>query len=465
MRRLPRTSAVLAVLAALPLAVLPTAVADAAPAAPPATYLALGDSVAAGVGASRPGLGYVPLVADALRSARRCGADQASSCLREAVDLSVSGATTATLIASQLPAATALLQQRNGNATREDDVRLVTLTVGGNDLFSPVIAACQDPNAPVCSSTVAAQLQQVATGYAVVLGQLRAAAGRDTTIAVTTYYNGLAAPGCRAAALSVLAQAVLEGGPGVPAGLNDVIRQAAQVHGAVVVETAPVVEPAEVRPDCLHPTDQGHADIAGAVTAAVLPAVVDGPVAPPPAPVQPAITVERGVIDVGQTHVLRVVGPAGASVQLFGAGAPFATPKLIRQEVLKADGPGGSMAWELQPGATTRFSAVVGGVRTGTVQVGVRRTVTIGVRRADRAHTFSGAVARPVPGVQVTIARLDPATRRVVGIASTRTTAGGRYEVRTGLPAGFAGYYALTSATPDLLPGRSRLYGLVVPRP
>jgi lysophospholipase L1-like esterase len=179
-------------LAALLLVVPATASHAAAP--PPATHLALGDSVAAGVGASRPDLGYVPLVAAALAGARRCGDDQTGSCLRESIDLSVGGATTSSLVATQLPAATALLQARNRNATTEDDVRLITLTIGGNDLFQPVIAACTNPTAPVCSSTVATQLQQVAANYAVILGRLRAAAGRHTTIAVTTYYNGLAAP-------------------------------------------------------------------------------------------------------------------------------------------------------------------------------------------------------------------------------------------------------------------------------
>lgn len=438
----------LACAAAMPLAVLPATVSSAA-APPPVTYLALGDSVAAGVGASRPGLGYVPLVADALRSARGCGDDQTLGCLRELVDLSVSGATTTTLIADQLPAATSLLQARNSNATPTDDVRLITLTIGVNDLFRPVLAACQDPTAPACSTTVATQLQQVATNLGVVLGRLRAAAGRDTTIAVTAYYNGLAAPGCPAAALRGLAQVVLEGGPGVPAGINDIIRQTAAASGAVVVETAAVVAPAEVRPDCLHPTDQGHADIAAAVTAAVLPTVVG------PAPAQPGIAVDTTVLDHGDTHRLTVTGAAGAAVQLFGNG------RQIRTATLPASG---TFTWELQPGDRTVFSAVVGGRRTTSVTVDVRRTVSIGVRQPTRGvYVFSGQVQRAEPGVQVTIARLDSQTRRVVGVASTRTTADGRYEISTSLPVGFAGYYALTGVNASALqPGRSRLYGLIV---
>ena len=93
----------------------------------------------------------------------------------------------------------------------------------------------------------------------------------------------------------------------------------------------------------------------------------------------------------------------------------------------------------------------------------MRRAVSIGIRQPVRAvYVFSGTIDRPEAGVQVTVARLDSETRRVTGVASTRTTADGRYEISTSLPVGFAGYYALTSATPRLDAGRSRLYGLLV---
>lgn len=64
----------------------------------------------------------------------------------------------------------------------------------------------------------------------------------------------------------------------------------------------------------------------------------------------------------------------------------------------------------------------------------------------------------------MTTARLDSVTKRVTGVASTRTDAAGRYTIRTRLPAGFAGYYSLTETTSGISAGRSRLYGLIVPR-
>ena len=93
------------------------------------------------------------------------------------------------------------------------------------------------------------------------------------------------------------------------------------------------------------------------------------------------------------------------------------------------------------------------------------RSITIGIRQASGIYTFSGQVDPVTPGLQVTLARLDGTTNRVTGVSSTRTDAVGRYTIRTRLPAGTAGFYALTASTVDHPPGRSRLYGLVVPTP
>lgn len=272
-----------ALAAAVPLALAPAAAGHAGSpshAGPPspATYLALGDSVAAGIGATSPTtLGYVPLLAAELADARNCGKGKALGCRLELVNASVSGATTVTLIAEQLPGALALLEERNGNATPVDDVRLITITIGGNDVFRPILQACAAGITATCQQTIAAQLQQVSTNYATILGQLRQAAGPDTTIAVTTYYSGLRAPGCVFGAAADLGDLVLEGGGPVTTGLNDIIRLQAEAFGAVVVEGGEAVQPEEVRSDCLHPDDEGHADLADAFADAVA-----GSVAGPP---------------------------------------------------------------------------------------------------------------------------------------------------------------------------------------
>ena len=232
---------------------------DAAPAPTaggPVTYLALGDSVAAGAGAARPERnGYVPLLADGL--ADRLGCAQQQHCLR-LENLAEGGATTATLRRRQLPRALELL---SGPA----DVRLVTLTVGGNDVFEPVLRACgAAPTAPACRSAVTAALAAVDDGVREVLRSVTAAAGPRTTVAVMTYYNPLSA--CRLAPLESLAERVLEG-DGDERGLNDVLRERAAEAGAVVVETPQrLSERADFvgDSDCLHPSGQGHERIAQA---------------------------------------------------------------------------------------------------------------------------------------------------------------------------------------------------------
>jgi len=270
--RLLRGLTVLA--AALPLALLPAPAAQAAPPAP-ATYLALGDSVAFGTGATDPAAkGYVALLAGDLQDdgcgrtrskGRGKGSGKAVGCRIELVNQAVNGATTTTLLADQLPNAIELIRQRNSNRTPVDDVRLITLTIGGNDVVFPVALACAGGVNGTCLQTIASRLALVDTNYAKILSSLRDAAGPHTTIAVQTYYNAVENKGCFLNALSELGRTVLEGGGAVPAGLNDVIRRQAAAYGAVVVETAPVVDPErETLPDCLHPNDAGHASIAAA---------------------------------------------------------------------------------------------------------------------------------------------------------------------------------------------------------
>ena len=186
-----------------------------------------------------------------------------------------------------------------------------------------------------------------------------------------------------------------------------------------------------------------------------------------PSPQPSSLTASDIAIDAGDTHQLLAFGRLGADAQLFAATAPNSAFRLIIQGRTSPyeDECTGAAIWTLQPFATSRYYAVVDGVRTETITVAVReRTATIGVRQAGGVYTFSGVVAPSAAGEQVTLARLDGGTGRVTGVASTRTSADGRYQIRTRLPRGFAGFYALTPPAPGKPPVRSRLYGLIVPR-
>ncbi len=234
-------------------------------------YLALGDSVAAGVGAPIPPLGYVGRLSWLLRRDLDCSpranwwAQRGCRQLR-LTNLAVSGATTTTLIRDQLPAAEALLVARNSDRNPRNDVKVVTLTIGGNDLFGPVVSACILELAP-CAPTVAGVFTSYAANLAQVLARLRAAGGSDVVIVTTAYYNPL--PACFLAPYAGLGDAVLEGGTAprlgtLPYGFNDVTRQVSAQYGALVADAFGRlgVDDLVGGLDCLHPDRSGHRALA-----------------------------------------------------------------------------------------------------------------------------------------------------------------------------------------------------------
>ena len=251
-----------------------TGPASAEPGQPPIgrpLYLALGDSLAAGVGATDPAVtAYVPQFYELLRHELACQPSGRPSCRSLALrNLGVGGATSTTLIATQLPEAVAELQARNGDRNPHNDVKVVTIDIGGNDLFGVVSSSCAAGPTPECAALIQARLQGFAANFTLILGQLRAAAGPDTVIIAMTYYNPL--PSCRLASLAPLADAVLEGGLGVAVGLNDLIRSIAAAHGVLVAETYGKLGSDDLvgGSDCLHPNDAGYQFITEAFAAAL----------------------------------------------------------------------------------------------------------------------------------------------------------------------------------------------------
>jgi len=230
-------------------------------------YLALGDSYAYGEGASsRIKLSYVPLFHQFLE--RDMGRDLA---LR---NLAVGGETTTSMIAKgQLAKALAELRFRNQeNDDPIDDVVVITIDIGGNDLIG--LTSEGRPCAPPkglddsgCAAAVGNAIDEASKNLPVILRALRVAAGPETRILVLDYFNPYSGSG----------RPLDEAGDLALPALNDSIEQAANMPGtdAEVVHLfdgfrgrAPdlthVMEPEED----FHPNDAGYRLMADLLIAA-----------------------------------------------------------------------------------------------------------------------------------------------------------------------------------------------------
>ncbi len=257
-----------------------------APAAPTPIYLALGDSLAAGVGASdfvaprSTQLGYVAHFANFLQGTAHGG-------IHQLVNLAVAGEDTSTFFsAGQWQAALATI---NDPAT---DVQVVTLTLGGNNLLSlgqpgqPCDPrAAQGGPSPACLLAVQAVLQAFPSSYSTVLAALRSALDAEDAapeqIIVTTYANPFSGTSNTefAAALDVAllgkdlkidCQALSD-----PAnvGLNDLIACIGQQFGLSVADVYPTFAGkgpvlTHIAQFDIHPNNAGYAQMATVVRSA-----------------------------------------------------------------------------------------------------------------------------------------------------------------------------------------------------
>ncbi len=155
-------------------------------------YLALGDSLAVGVGASEPArFGYVARFFDAVRDDSGTG-----SGIGRLVNLAVSGETSTSLVSGgQLDEATRLLGDAAGA------VPIVTLDIGGNDLLwlaasEPCASA---PESDACRRAVVDTLDRFAANFHTALSRLAEASGGQDAgrvrVIVLTYYNPFSGTG------------------------------------------------------------------------------------------------------------------------------------------------------------------------------------------------------------------------------------------------------------------------------
>jgi lysophospholipase L1-like esterase len=258
--------AALALMLAAAVAVTPAAAKSPDKADRQPLYLAVGDSWAWGYGATVPGEeGYVPRLADELRESYKCVPAKCADL--ELLNISQPGATTPSLIANQLPQALEILAARNGDRFPRNDVEVITISIGGNDVTNPILGACVTGPSAGCIATIGSEFAAFRADLDNLLAQLRAAAGDDTRIVIGTYDNPF--PTCSLGQLPGLAQlagVVLEGGPGVPQGLNDVIRDVADEYDVEVAEVYGDLASGDWvgGMDCLHPNSGGYMKVADA---------------------------------------------------------------------------------------------------------------------------------------------------------------------------------------------------------
>lgn len=232
------------------------ATAGAVPLAP--VYLALGDSIAFGVGASEPAEGgYVALVYAALRDSRRYRGSGL-----ELVNLSVPGATSADLVApgGQMEEALAEIERRAGG------VGVITVDIGGNDLLT-----LANRNSPCLSSTDTEECRRAVRR---VLGDLQAnltqllralrQAASEALIVVVDLYNPYSGTGDPREGIAELGVGQINGVIG--AGVDDATLN---VRLASVFQLFTGRGTIWIAPDGIHPNDSGHAVIAEAVLAAI----------------------------------------------------------------------------------------------------------------------------------------------------------------------------------------------------
>lgn len=306
----PPRAAFLSAALLLVTAQLPVAGAQQAPA-----YLALGDSLAFGVGASNPSTtGYVARAYEALRTSERYGDGGL-----ELINYSVPGATSGDLLASggQLDLAVEEIGSRAQNANA---VEIITVDVGGNDLLAlvaPDSPCLESASVEPCRSAFGEVLSAIQSNLGETLRRLREAAPEAIVVVIDLFnpYSGTGDP----------REPIAEIGVG----------QANGVIGAVAADPELGVKTASVfglfsgrggqwiAPDGIHPNDAGHAVIAEAVLAAIddrEPAVPDDLLAVSPGATAPPIDIPADTASGGNGDDVSLVLLIAAIAVAFAAG-------------------------------------------------------------------------------------------------------------------------------------------------
>ncbi|HEY5625043.1 MAG TPA: GDSL-type esterase/lipase family protein [Dehalococcoidia bacterium] len=227
-------------------------------------YLALGDSLSAGIGASNQvSLGWVGLVNAALPG-------------WDLLNLGVAGDDSGELLfGGPLDEGLRQIELRTADDEPGNEVGAITLEIGGNNLLDiyfdfvlpgdcpSVVEALQRD---FCVNALGSALEAYRTDLAEILSRVVSSAP-DTPIFLMTFYNPFSGGSSSIDEIGVLALEGNEGTP-FPEGLNDIIREAGAAAGVTVVEWyEPFLgkQSEYIAFDLIHPNDAGHAVLAEAV--------------------------------------------------------------------------------------------------------------------------------------------------------------------------------------------------------
>jgi hypothetical protein len=290
MKRIPGIVAALALVVAASGGTAAVAASPPPPVPVRPVYLALGDSMAAGQNSAAPEddiaaywrtvdawkrNGYVTPFAkylhheldclpESAKASEQCGQLDVINLARSAVppsdgDPGKPGVTAQAVIDEQLPVAEALIAARNGDDNPRNDVEVITLTVGGNEIFDAFRTG--DPVA------IAAAIGTFADDYTAILARLRTAAGPGVQILTMTYFNPLwyCDSGYDPNVVAPPADYVLEAMPIAPGvfGFNGLIEAVSAAFGAVPADTYGALGAGDFS-DCKHPNTAGYQDVLAA---------------------------------------------------------------------------------------------------------------------------------------------------------------------------------------------------------
>jgi lysophospholipase L1-like esterase len=234
-----------------------------APATRSPVYVALGDSLAFGVGAANPAAqGYVAVAYDGLLRS-----DRYRDRGLELINLSVPGATSSDLLQpdGQIDQALRIVESRQA-AANAGPVEIVTIDVGGNDLLAlarPGSPCFDDPAGAECSQQFGNVLGSLRTNLTEILSRLRQAT-LEAEIYVIDLYNPFSGTGD---AIEPIADVGVQQ-------LNAVIASvtADPALGATLVSVFDAFRGRGtqwIAPDGIHPNTEGHAIIGELLLAAI----------------------------------------------------------------------------------------------------------------------------------------------------------------------------------------------------